>query len=124
VSQRIAQPLSRLIEDGKADSAELAAALATIVKPLRNTDALILGCTHYSAVLQQFVGSLPAAAIIDPAELTLTWIEKHWVLPASKKADVYLTTGPVPIMRTAARKAFGVELGGIHKLNIDLGKYL
>jgi len=124
VSQRIAQPVSRLIEDGKADSAELAAVLATIVKPLRSAEALILGCTHYSAVLQRFTALLPAAAMIDPAELTLAWIEKHWDLPASKSADVYLTTGPVPIMRTAARKAFGVELGRVHKVNIDLATYL
>ncbi len=124
VSQRIAQPISRLIEDGKADSAELVTTLATIVKPLRKTEALILGCTHYSAVLHRFTGFLPAAVIIDPAELTLAWIEKNWELPASKKADVYFTTGPVPSMRTAARKAFGVELDRIHKLSSNLDRYL
>lgn len=124
VNQRIAQPISRLIEDGKADSVELAVKLAAIVKPLRSADALILGCTHYSAVLERFTGLLPNAAIIDPAELTLAWVEKHWHLPTAKTADVYLTTGPVPVMRTAAQKAFGVQLGTVHKLDVDLGRYL
>jgi glutamate racemase len=123
VSQRIAQPISRLIEDGKADSGELAAALEKIVKPLGNAEALILGCTHYSAVLHRFTGLLPACAIIDPADLTLAWIEKNWDLPASKQSDVYFTTGSVPSMRKAARKAFGVELGTIHKLSVDLAQY-
>ena len=124
VSQRIAQPLSRMIEDGKADSAEFAATLAGIVKPLKDVEALILGCTHYSAVLHRFTGFLPEAAIIDPAELTLAWIEKHWDLPPSKAGDVHFTTGAIPTMRTAARKAFCVELGRIHKLSIDLSRYL
>lgn len=123
VRQRIAQPISRLIEEGKTDSPELVRTLAHILRPLRNVDVLVLGCTHYSAVVDQVTGLLPDVTIIDPAELTLAWVEQHWVLPVSKKRDVFLTTGPVPIMRTAARKAFGVELGDVQKLAVDLGIY-
>lgn len=120
VRQRIAQPISRLIEDGETDSPVLSSALAGIVKPLRTVDALVLGCTHYSAALAQFTRLLPGVTMFDPAELTLAWIESHWPLPASKMQNVFMTTGSVPIMRTAARKAFGVELGDIQTIDVAL----
>jgi glutamate racemase len=124
VRQRIAQPLSRLIEDGKMNTSEFAEVLEGIVRPLRSVDALILGCTHYIAALPQFSSFLPGVPVIDPAELTLAWIERRWSLPGSKQRDVFFTTGSVPMMRTAARRAFGVELGKIRKLNVDLHRYL
>ena len=122
--QRIAQPLSRLIEDGRKDSALFSSTLRKIVQPLKNSEALILGCTHYSAALDQFTSLLPGAVIVDPAVITLAWIERNWTLPAGeKRKDVFFTTGSVPGMRTAARRAFEIELGEIRKLNVALGKY-
>lgn len=120
VSQRIAQPLSRLIEDGKSDTAEMEAALARIVRPLKKIEALILACTHYSAVLDLFKKHLPDAVLIDPAEKTLAWIEERWTLPASAGPDVFYTTGSAAMMRSSARKAFGVDISDIYELSVDL----
>lgn len=118
VRQRIAQPLSARIETGDICSQEFESLLFNIVKPLESVDVLILACTHYSAVLDRFQAIAPRAKIVDPARETLQWIERNWVLPTLSGDDVFLTTGPVEVMKSSAKKAFRVDIDRIEKIKL------
>src|SRR5215213_7363277 len=50
VEQRIAQPLSGLIENGDTGSDKLRAEAARILRPIRNSSHILLACTHYPAI--------------------------------------------------------------------------
>ena len=68
VQQRIAQPLSGLIESGDVGSEKLQSEAARILAPLRNCSHILLACTHYPAIapiLQAIVS--PGTEFIDPA---------------------------------------------------------
>lgn len=112
VEQRIAQPLSGLIESGDISSDNLRDECRQILSPLRNCSHILLACTHYPAiadVMKDFVS--PKTVFIDPAA-ELVKHTARWKL-ASDGADVFYTTGDDAKMKTAAWKAFGVKLTGI-----------
>ncbi|MEO6656472.1 MAG: aspartate/glutamate racemase family protein, partial [Pyrinomonadaceae bacterium] len=68
VEQRIAQPLSGLIESGDTSSAVLRTAAAQIMSPLRNCSHILLACTHYPAIAPILNGVVSTNTIlIDPA---------------------------------------------------------
>ncbi|HTH38963.1 MAG TPA: aspartate/glutamate racemase family protein, partial [Pyrinomonadaceae bacterium] len=50
VEQRIAQPLSGMIESGDVSSDKLRAECKRILAPLRNCSHILLACTHYPAI--------------------------------------------------------------------------
>lgn len=80
VIQRIAQPLSALVERGEIDGPEVRAAIARIFAPLLRVDALVLACTHYTALLPPIRALLPATRIIDPTAATLEYVQRQWHL--------------------------------------------
>jgi glutamate racemase len=80
VIQRVAQPLSALVERGEVDGPEVRAAIARIFAPLRRVDALVLACTHYTALLPPIRALLPATRIIDPTAATLEYVRRQWHL--------------------------------------------
>mgnify|MGYP000511731761 CR=1 FL=1 len=80
VIQRVAQPLSALVERGEVDSPEVRALIEQILTPLRSVEALILACTHYTALLPPIRAVLPHARIIDPAAATLDHVTQAWHL--------------------------------------------
>src|SRR5690606_19551514 len=51
VEQRVAQPLSALVERGVTEGPRLHACLAEILDPLGHAEHLVLACTHYVAAL-------------------------------------------------------------------------
>jgi glutamate racemase len=109
LSQRIAQPLSALIETGDVSSATLRAQCRKILGPLRNCSHLLLACTHYpaiTAVLREFVA--PETVLIDPAGALIEQL-RHWQLP-TEGDDVFLTTGSPEQMKHAAQQAFGCQI--------------
>lgn len=110
IEQRIAQPLSGLIERGDVGSDKLKAEARRILAPVRNSSHILLACTHYPAitpVLSQFVS--PETIFIDPAESLLPKIGKWNIDPGG--SNVFLTTGDAAAMRRSAKLAFGVETG-------------
>ncbi len=110
VVNRIAQPLSGLIEAGMAGAPETEEALDAILRPLRGVDALILACTHYIVLEPAIRARLPRVRIVDPA--TLAWSAFASDLPPAQGrvgATRFLTTGDPAQMTEAARVAFGVE---------------
>jgi len=112
--QRIAQPLSGLIESGDISSGTLRMEAKKILRPFRNCSHILLACTHYPAitpVLKQLVA--PDTKFIDPAGSLVKKIS-DWKLETSGDDD-FLTSGDPRSMKRAARLAFGVELDNISR---------
>jgi glutamate racemase len=126
IRQRVAQPLSALIERGDVSSGNLIAQLRTILAPLRGCDHLLLACTHYAAITPAITELLPGTHIIDPVVRLLDWIEVAWGIATSSPEDRssiedrYLTTGDRNLMSLAARRAFGVVIDRVEGLPQDL----
>jgi glutamate racemase len=117
VAQRIAQPLSGLIESGDISSDKLREEARRILGPIRNSSHILLACTHYPAItplLKELVS--PATVFIDPAEELVREVKK-WKLP-SHGESVFLTSGDAKGMERAAIAAFGVEIDGVRTIVI------
>ncbi len=113
VEQRIAQPLSGLIESGDVGSDRLHTEAKRILAPLRNCSHVLLACTHYPAIedmLRSYVSA--ETSFIDPASALVTKISK-WRIPASEKPDTFFTSGDAGAMKKAARAAFDCRLSNI-----------
>lgn len=109
VHQRIAQPLSGLIESGDVSSDKLRREAKRILSPLKNCSHILLACTHYPAItplLAELVS--PKTKFIDPASSLLKTV-KNWRLPVGG-GDIFLTSGDAAAMKTAAKAAFGVKI--------------
>ena len=117
VTQRIAQPLSALIESGDVSSVALRRECKRILSPLKNCSHLLLACTHYPAIiplLKDFVSD--DTVFIDPAGELVNTI-KRWQLPAGG-AGIFLTSGDPVKMKNAAFKAFGTRIKRIERARI------
>lgn len=111
VTQRVAQPLSALIERGITEGPQLHACLAEILDPLRDAEHLVLACTHYVAALPAICSRLPRLRrVIDPAAETLAWLEAPSEHTEGHGTTRFVTTGSPQDTKDAARRAFGIEL--------------
>lgn len=109
VKQRIAQPLSGLIESGDVFSDNLRGECTRILGPLKNCSHILLACTHYPAitnVMKNFVS--PETMFIDPAEQLVIKISRLDLEYGGK--DVFLTSGDAKAMKRAAAKAFACRI--------------
>lgn len=117
IKQRIAQPLSALIESGDVNSAKLREEARKILSPIRNSSHILLACTHYPAiseVLKDFVST--DTKFINPAGELVKKIEK-WNLNGEGK-DFFYTTGDAEMMKIAAQNAFGFSFKKAEKVEI------
>ncbi len=115
--QRVAQPLSGLIESGDIASPTLQAEARRILGPLRGCSHILLACTHYPAitpVLASFVP--PTTKFIDPAASLVKLVAK-WRIE-SQGVDEIMTTGDAALMKRSAHLAFGVDLARPSKVRI------
>ncbi len=118
VNQRIAQPLSGMIESGDIASDELQDASREILAPLRNCSHILLACTHYPAilpVLRKMVS--PETRFIDPASELVSRVRSFRLKGSG--SNLFLTTGDADAMRSAALSAFGVKLERISTIRVD-----
>lgn len=109
VEQRIAQPLSGLIESGDVSSNKLKAECKRILSPIKKCTHILLACTHYPAiadVIRSFVS--PQTVLVDPAAELARRIGR-WRL-SDHGADEFFTSGSPAAMRSSAAKAFGCKL--------------
>ncbi len=133
VRQRVAQPLSALVEAGLTGTPIFRAEARRVMAPLARVDALVLGCTHYSAGLARFRELAPAAVIVDPAHETLDRVVSGWfdgrstdddghgAARASVVAtDTFFTTGDPAATARAALLAFGVHLPAVVGVDTEL----
>lgn len=110
LSQRIAQPLSGLIESGDTNSPRLNSESKRILAPLADHSHILLACTHYPAiadVLSQFVSK--ETRFIDPADAVVNSLLLDDAEPVG--ADVFFSTGDVTEMRRAAEAAWDTKIG-------------
>lgn len=117
IEQRIAQPLSGLIESGDVNSEKLRAESRKILNPIKNSSHILLACTHYPAiseVLKDFVS--PKTKFVNPAQSLVQKIEK-WNLNGVGN-DAFFTTGDAEKMKTAAQNAFGFSLKKAERLEL------
>ncbi len=116
-AQRIAQPLSALIENGDVSSAKLRAESRKILAPVKNSTHILLACTHYPAITSVLKDLVSAETIfLDPAGALIEKIAE-WNLPAGG-ADIFFTTGGTTAMKTAAFNAFGVKIKTAEKIRL------
>ena len=114
IDQRIAQPLSGLIESGDISSATLRSEAKKILDPIKNCSHILLACTHYPAitpVLRELVSA--KTEFIDPAGSLVKKIPK-WKIEIDG-SDEFFTSGDPTAMKRSAKLAFGVEIGAIVK---------
>lgn len=111
VEQRIAQPLSGLIESGDVSSDKLRAECKRILWPLKVCSHILLACTHYPAITNVLKDAVsPETVFIDPAA-ELVKRTARWRLSAGK--DAFYTSGSMSEMRQAAFAAFRCKLDKI-----------
>jgi glutamate racemase len=115
VEQRIAQPLSGLIESGDVSSESLGAECRRILSPIRNCSHIILACTHYPAiakVMKNFVS--PQTVLVDPAAELVKRIAE-W-RTSEGHPDAFYTSGDRSKMTNAASNAFQCKIGPVAKI--------
>lgn len=114
--QRIAQPLSGLIESGDLGSDTFRSEAKRILAPLSNCSHILLACTHYPAAAKTLAELLPAGVrLIDPAKHLADSLD---LKDTQTGDDEFYTTGNAAQMKRAARAAFDVELKGIIKITL------
>ncbi|MEQ1642085.1 MAG: aspartate/glutamate racemase family protein [Pyrinomonadaceae bacterium] len=117
IEQRIAQPLSGLIESGDISSDTLRSEAKKILGPVRNCSHILLACTHYPAITPLLKGLVSAQTqFIDPAHSLVKKISK-WKSEAGG-VDEFLTSGDPKAMKRSAKLAFDVEIKHIAKIRI------
>jgi glutamate racemase len=115
--QRIAQPLSGLIESGDTSSEKLRAESRKILAPVKNSSHVLLACTHYPAitgVLKDFVSA--GTVFVNPAGALVEKIA-DWDL-SKNGTDIFYTTGGSEEMKRAAFNAFGVKIERAEKISL------
>lgn len=108
VVQKVAQPLSGMIERGEQKSAAFETAARTILRGTEGCSALLLACTHYPAAMPVFE-KIFEGRVIDPAAAIVRSIAtKKRAGPSS-----FFTTGDARAMQRAAKLAWGAKLRAV-----------
>ena len=120
VTQQPCPKLVPIVEEGKAGTPEALAAVREYVEPLLTegavvtpaVDTLLLGCTHYPLLREEFAKVAgPAVRVVDSATTTALAVREvlvsHRLLagPSHPAHEVY-ATGPVDRFRSVARAIF------------------
>jgi glutamate racemase len=121
VQQRIAQPLSALVEAGRISGPGVEGQVERILRPIASCDLLVPACTHYVALLPLFQQIAPTARFVDPAQLTLKALRAELQRAttrahASRRADEFWTTGSPAAFQRGAAASFGVEVTSCGRL--------
>ncbi|HYR92642.1 MAG TPA: glutamate racemase [Methylomirabilota bacterium] len=116
--------LVKIVEDGKAGTPEALEAVREYVEPLLSeggvvapvVDTLLLGCTHYPLLREEFAKIAgPGVRVVDSATTTALAVREvlvsHRLLagPGVPQHEVH-ATGPTDRFRTVARTIFGEDL--------------
>jgi len=115
VTQRIAQPLSALIESGDVSSSKLREQCRRILAPVKDSSHVLFACTHYPAIIQvlkEYVS--PKTIFIDPAEEVVREVGRWNLSPGG--TDRFLTSGDPEGMKLAAFNAFGTRIKSARKV--------
>jgi glutamate racemase len=115
VWERVAQPLSALIEAGRLDGPEVVTQITDILSDLGQIECLVLACTHYPALVPLFERLLPGVLLVDPMDTLVTRTMECWSLDTQLGTghSMVWTTGSIEQTRRSAKGAFGLDVGAI-----------
>ncbi len=108
VIQKIAQPLSGMIERGEQRTPRFEAAVAQLLHGTTHYSALLLACTHYPAVSAIFEKQF-RGRVINPLPAIARACFDAKSAPC-KNEDAFFTTGDPRAMTLAAQEAWRVEI--------------
>ena len=117
VSQRIAQPLSALIESGDISSKRLHDECRKILEPIRSCSHILLACTHYPAILPVLKEHVsPGTIFIDPS----TALAEKFCTGSGRTSvpDRFFTSGDLSQMKDSAAMAFGCVIDDPVRISI------
>jgi glutamate racemase len=119
-SQRVAQPLSILVERGEVDTPTVEAAVAKIMKPLNHCQSILLACTHYPVLNDVIMKYVPKGTrLIDPVDELFDSIKKDLLRFANLKGETeFITTGNSQLMVKAAQNTFVVNIKNVRKAKL------
>ena len=124
VVQQACPKLVAIVEEGKAGTPEALAAVREYVEPLLTegavvtpaVDTLLLGCTHYPLLREEFAKVAgPGVRVVDSATTTALAVREvlasHRLLagPGVPRHEIH-ATGPLERFRTTARAIFGEDV--------------
>ena len=115
-SQRVAQPLSILVERGEVKGRLVEETVAEIMKPLRGCDSVLLACTHYPVLSDIILKH--CSRVIDPVDELYLSIYKELKQVTTTGRTLFMTTGDTGLMKHAARNAFGVRVESVRHVII------
>ncbi len=121
VRQRVAQPLSALVEQGVLQGPRVDVALTRVLRGLGGVEALVMACTHYPALRSAFAARLPGVSLIDPARALA-----HRLPAPDRRRTGRLrvcTTGDALRSRDSAGGAFGRDPGEFEVVDLHLGAH-
>lgn len=121
VSQRIAQPLSILVEKGETATPLVNATIAKILQPLKSAEALLLACTHYPVLknqIQTFMGD--NCQLIDPVKFMFEDLVPLLKSSGEGGMDIFFTTGNHLLMINVVKQVYNLDVSKVIKLSKDL----
>lgn len=112
VIQRVAQPLSGMIERGDISSAELHEESRRILAPLKTCSHILLACTHYPAITRVLAAHVSQRTkFIDPAEHLVAGLQGLRLKGVGN--DEFFTSGDPEAMTRSAKAAWDVTLRSV-----------
>ncbi|WP_027716972.1 glutamate racemase [Desulfovirgula thermocuniculi] len=128
VFAQAAPRLVPLVEGGRFGTRESLEAVREYVEPLKKAgiDTLILGCTHYPFLWEEFRTALgPEVVLVDPAEATVKAAREELARlgllggPGGPVEHRYYVSGdPLPLV-AAARRFLGLDGVRVEKVTLD-----
>jgi glutamate racemase len=115
-TQRIAQVLSARIEAGDIASKELDDDIHEIFEPIKNSDYILLACTHYPVISERINSFATKSRLLDPSTEMAEWIFSNWENLSGNSKIKWVTTGDTEQMKSAAEKSFGLIINEIEKI--------
>lgn len=106
VRERVAQPLSALVEAGQLDGPGVHAAVRRVLRPMGRLDALVLACTHYPALRPVFAQLRPDLSCIDPVDQL---VRELGAVTGGGTLRVWTSGAPQATVQSA-RAAWGLDL--------------
>ncbi|MBL4704652.1 MAG: aspartate/glutamate racemase family protein [Flavobacteriales bacterium] len=114
IFSQVAQKMSAHIEVGNQYSGQALLDLEAILFPIKNVEALLLACTHYTAIAPTIKNLMnPEVMILDPTQKLAKELISTYDFQEGN--DEIITTGNVEEMKNAAKLAFNVQLEEIHR---------
>jgi glutamate racemase len=118
IEQKIAQPLSALVELGIVSGIEVENNLQEILNSFVKIEALLLACTHYPALSPEIKKKKPNLVLLDPAKALVAELGLQARSKTGPEKNVeFFTTGNPQQMKESAKKAFALEISTCNFLN-------